>query len=260
MTGVPERGTTSGEVGQHSRTVHPSATDVRIRPPDPAELGATAALLGLAMADNPLHVAAYGDDETTRARRHTHLMRGVVGRRRGEIVLAAFHDFDVVGAVAVTPTPGCRPRPLEVLRLVPGLARTGPGSLARVLVWQRAWSAHHPGPPHLHVGPLAVHPAWRGRGLGGELLLRALAEGSRRHPGLPAYLETDREANVGFYRRLGFVLVDDGPVLGLPNWFMERATGDHSAAQDFTAQDFTASKDSETVAGREGVRSWSGCS
>lgn len=37
-----------------------------------------------------------------------------------------------------------------------------------------------------------------------------------------AYLETDKRENVPFYEKHGFKVVHDGPVLGLPNWYMSR--------------------------------------
>lgn len=195
---------------------------VRIRAPRREEAGSAAELLGLAMADNPNHVAAYRGDKSVRASRHAVLMRAVLGRRRGEVQFGAFHGDDIVGFVAATPTPGCRPSPGEVARLLPSLTRLGPASLARVLAWQRAWDRHHPTSPHLHVGPLAVHPGWRGQGLGRELLHQVVLSPGRDESALPAYLETDREENVGFYRAAGFAVLSEGAVLGRPNWFMGR--------------------------------------
>jgi hypothetical protein len=43
--------------------------------------------------------------------------------------------------------------------------------------------------------------------------------------GAVAYLETDRQANVHFYEKFGFVVVAEANVLGVPNWFMSRPGG-----------------------------------
>lgn len=40
--------------------------------------------------------------------------------------------------------------------------------------------------------------------------------------GTAAYLETDKEENVGFYERYGFVVTGRDFVLGQPNWYMAR--------------------------------------
>jgi hypothetical protein len=49
-----------------------------------------------------------------------------------------------------------------------------------------------------------------------------------------SYLETDKFDNVGFYEKFGFRVVEEGAVLGIPNWFMCRAparTGSESIAR-----------------------------
>ena len=195
---------------------------VLIRQPGREELGDVAGLLGMAMADNPNHVAAYRGDQSVRSSKHALLMRAVLGRRPGEVHLGAFHGRAVVGFVAATPSPGCQPSPVEMARMLPSLVPLGPVSLARVLAWQREWGRHHPAAAHLHIGPLAVHPAWRGRGVGRRLLNKVITSHDPTASDLPAYLETDREVNVDFYRAAGFTLTSEGAVLGQPNWFMER--------------------------------------
>lgn len=198
--------------------------ELLIRQPEPDELDAVAELLGVAMAENPNHVAVYRGDASVRASRHALLMRSVLGRRPGEMHLGAFCGREVVGFVAAVPSPGCQMQWAEKARMLPSLMRLGPASLVRMLLWQHMWQRHHPTVAHLHIGPLAVHHDWRGRGLGRELLDAVLAShgsdvGRRR-----AYLETDREVNVGFYRADGFTVVSEGDVLGQANWFMERCS------------------------------------
>jgi hypothetical protein len=43
--------------------------------------------------------------------------------------------------------------------------------------------------------------------------------------GVVAYLETDQRANVHFYQKLGFTVVAEADVMGVPNWFMSRPGG-----------------------------------
>ena len=40
--------------------------------------------------------------------------------------------------------------------------------------------------------------------------------------GACGYLETDRPENVSFYRRFGFEIIEEVPVLGVLNYFMWR--------------------------------------
>ena len=80
---------------------------------------------------------------------------------------------------------------------------------------------YHPTEPHWYLPMIGVDPAHQAGGYGSALLQHALARCDRE--GMPAYLETNREANVPFYHRFGFDLVrrvalDDGP----PLWLMWR--------------------------------------
>jgi hypothetical protein len=39
---------------------------------------------------------------------------------------------------------------------------------------------------------------------------------------MPLYLETDKFENVAFYQKVGFTVIEEAAVLGIPNWFMSR--------------------------------------
>jgi ribosomal protein S18 acetylase RimI-like enzyme len=77
--------------------------------------------------------------------------------------------------------------------------------------------------PHYYLFTLGVSPGAQGRGVGGLLLgdmLRRVDE-----EGMPAYLETQKERNVGLYRKYGFEVAAQAafPKLeGLSNWGMFR--------------------------------------
>ena len=36
------------------------------------------------------------------------------------------------------------------------------------------------------------------------------------------YIETDRDVNVPFYESFGFKVIDEGPILNVPNWYLWR--------------------------------------
>ena len=104
-----------------------------------------------------------------------------------------------------------------------GGARGRPSALPRVGRWLSDWERRDPDAPHSHYGPFGVEPALQGRGIGSLVL----GEYTRRldADGLDAYLETDKPENVALYSRFGFEVIDEGGLLGTPNWFMWRQAG-----------------------------------
>jgi ribosomal protein S18 acetylase RimI-like enzyme len=79
---------------------------------------------------------------------------------------------------------------------------------------------HLPTEPHWVLDHLAVAPEHRGEGLGTALV--ELGVGFAQREGVPAFLETARPGNVGYYERLGFRVVADehAPGGGPRLWFM----------------------------------------
>jgi ribosomal protein S18 acetylase RimI-like enzyme len=79
---------------------------------------------------------------------------------------------------------------------------------------------HLPTEPHWFLDHLAVAPEQRGEGLGTALV--ELGVGFARRDEAPAFLETARPGNVGYYERLGFRVVADehAPGGGPRLWFM----------------------------------------
>jgi GNAT superfamily N-acetyltransferase len=181
-----------------------------------------AALLSRGMRDNPLHVAAFGDDPAQReralARFFAPALRGL--HERGTI-LGCFGDGALLGVCGMAPPGGCQPGAIGKLRVVPGLI--GPDGLQvplRVLSWVHAWARRDPREAHWHLGPVAVDAHLQGKGIGSALLAAFCSR--MDEIGALAYLETDKRENVRFYGRAGFELTDQADVLGLPNWFMTR--------------------------------------
>ena len=87
---------------------------------------------------------------------------------------------------------------------------------------QAARKANMKGRSFVYLQVLGVASEFQGQGLGGKLL-GALIEKSEQG-GVPLYLETATEKNVGMYERLGFTVVNQItlPVLDLPMWEMVR--------------------------------------
>ncbi len=76
--------------------------------------------------------------------------------------------------------------------------------------------------PHWYLLLLAVDRPHRRKGLGGRLMGPILEEAAAG--GTPCYLETEREENLGFYRRHGFEVVEEGrePTYGVRTWGLRR--------------------------------------
>jgi GNAT superfamily N-acetyltransferase len=80
----------------------------------------------------------------------------------------------------------------------------------------------HPAEPHWYLEGLGTHPDWQRRGIASAVLAPVLDLCDA--DGLPAYLETQKESNVPFYRRHGFEVIGTKQLSnGAPNlWLMWR--------------------------------------
>lgn len=196
---------------------------VGVRELAPAELTDAAAVLGRGMRDNPLHLRAFGEDAAAREAGLTALFDAVLARHHAErgVVLGAFLSTQLVGVCAMVQPGRCQPSLRTALALLPALAGHGGAPLMlRMAKWTTQWSRRDPETDHWHLGPVGVERHLQRRGVGTALL----SDCCRRLDAMSssAYLETDKPGNVAFYERFGFQVVGDGPVLGVPNWFMVR--------------------------------------
>ena len=176
------------------------------------------------MRDNPLHLAAFGEDPERRRRQLGRFFRGFFRVMSSQMPIGA-HDGGgaLVGVTGIAPPGTCQPGFVDELRLLPTMLGLGPRASARLLRWIGAWAKHDPVEPHSHLGPLAVDAHLQGRGIGTRILVEY---GDRLdRAGELGYLETDKPENVRLYERHGFRVIVDEPVLGVTNWFMRREPG-----------------------------------
>jgi GNAT superfamily N-acetyltransferase len=106
----------------------------------------------------------------------------------------------------------------ETLALLPGIGIGGARRGSRI---ERLMEEHHPRQPHWYLEVLSIAPEHQRQGHGATLLAPVLERCDR--DGAPAYLETNRESNLPYYRRFGFepteeISLPDGP----PVWLMWR--------------------------------------
>ncbi len=96
-----------------------------------------------------------------------------------------------------------RARPGEVMRMaLPMLRAVGASRLRGRLEALSNMERHHPKDPHWYLEVLGADPARRGQGIGSSLLAPMLDRCDTE--GVPAYLESSKEANLAFYHRHGF--------------------------------------------------------
>ena len=186
----------------------------------PGDVDAAVGVLARGMRDNPLHVAAYGEDPERRLHCHGRLMRALLGLATAMEPICAVRDGVLVGFAGQAPAGTCQPSGGQRLRMVPPIVSLGPRTAVQVGKWLAAWSARDPDEPHVHLGPVAVDAHLQRQGLGSLLM----AEHSRRldSAGQVGYLETDKAENVSFYERFGYETLGGQEVIGVPNWFMRR--------------------------------------
>ncbi len=200
----------------------PQAEPIAIAPLPPSDLPAAIHLLARAFRDNPLNRSvARRRGAAARLRANEHGMRAhlpvALGHGR---LLGAQYAGALAGVLVAAPPWGYPfPRPSAGARLRCLLGQ-GLGIASRWAEVYAALDRHHPRDELWYLGTLGVDPDCWGRGVGGALLARWLAEVDRDL--LPAWLETDREANVGFYERAGFAVEQRIEVLGVAVWLMRR--------------------------------------
>jgi len=179
-------------------------------------------LLARAFRDNPLNLAVLaGRDGDARVRANAAGMRATLASALVHGHVLAARSGGRPRAVLIAAPPAGWPLPLPPLHLRL-LTLAGQG-LAAARRWREvfhALAAEHPTASHAYLCTLGVAPEHQRRGAGRALLEAWLAELDR--DGARAYLETDRAENVPFYRRAGFRVVGETPVLGVRVWRMER--------------------------------------
>ena len=182
---------------------------------DSSELGV---VLGRAFADDPVFQWTY--PQSDRARRLAKMFVPMVrlSLRHGATVLT---DDGLRGAAIWHRSERRNLGP--VANIVIGIAMITRGArMRRGLTVLRALERRHPKEPHRYLEVLGTDPAHQGHGVGSALIRHVLDDPA--NAGDAAYLETETEANVSFYRRHGFEVVEefDVPGGGPHFWLMWR--------------------------------------
>ncbi|MDQ3849245.1 MAG: GNAT family N-acetyltransferase [Actinomycetota bacterium] len=192
-------------------------TPLRVRPARAEDFAPLAAMLARAFYDDPVTAWFYPDD----ARRLRHVRR-FFGIRLRQLApqRQIYTTPDHVGAALWTVPGRWREDLRQTVMLLPMLPVLLPHFL-RSSRAMREVERRHPVEPHYYLSVLGTEPDRQGGGVGSALLAPVLERCDA--DGVPAYLESSKESNVGFYARHGFDVTER---LQLPNgpplWLMWR--------------------------------------
>jgi ribosomal protein S18 acetylase RimI-like enzyme len=91
----------------------------------------------------------------------------------------------------------------------------------RIAFWHREWALRDPVKQHWHLGPIGVLPSHRGLGIGTTLMKIFCKEVDSCLAN--AFLETDFDENVLFYKKFGFKVVSKSNIFDVESRYMVRA-------------------------------------
>ncbi len=191
----------------------------RIRALRGDDVPAVAAAQARAFYDDPLQVWAL-PDESTRLQILERLFEMMI--RVVSVPLRESYTDDSRSVAALWAPPGHWVVDAEAAAALEPMALV----VGDRLPWlRRSWeaiTAVHPEPPHFYLSGLGTDPPRQGEGLGSAALAPVLTKCDAE--GIPAYLESTKQRNVGFYEQHGFAVTGtivvplDGPTL----WTMWR--------------------------------------
>lgn len=179
--------------------------------------------LSRAFFDDPVTVWMLPDEKVRAARlplvfatltRYHHLAGGGVQIARGDAG---------IGAAALWDPPGrWRESRLAEWAMIPSMLRVFGFDSARVRKLQEIMRLVHPEEPHWYLAAIGSDPEVRGTGFGHALMRSGLERADREHA--PAYLESSKAENIGYYERFGFeVIAEIAPPGGPSLWPMWRS-------------------------------------
>lgn len=197
-------------------------TELDVRPARRDEIAALARTLADAFQDDPVMEWMLPDSR----RRAKGLARLFAAQTRyqhfasGGVDIAVDPAGAIAGAALWDPPGRWKTPSLTELRMLPQMVRVFGSRMRAGKQLVELMTAAHPEEPHWYLATIGTDPRQRGGGYGRALLNERLAVCDRE--GIPAYLESSKQANLGYYERFGFevtgtITVPDGPDLW-PMW------------------------------------------
>jgi ribosomal protein S18 acetylase RimI-like enzyme len=185
----------------------------------PADLPAVATTLARAFHDDPVFEVLFGAPiPEARARRLFRTLGTITLRKPSGLVQRTSDDE---GATMWAP-PGAWETPAtEILRSAPNMVRSFGRRTINALKVLSVLETHHPKEHHWYLEFIGTDPAHQGKGVGSALLQPMVDRFDEE--GVPAYLESSKEANLAFYGRFGFEVTERITLPGgVHEWLMWR--------------------------------------
>lgn len=180
-----------------------------------SDIQESAKVLSLAMLNNPLHLALFQGNSENERLEIEKMFYELLTKLPG-IVFLAKERQKIVGVMRMKSCVG-----REVVDDSKEFKDENSISW-RKSVWQKEWASHDPLEQHWHLGPIGVLPSHRGKGIGSRLMQRFCKEVDACSA--KAYLETDLDENVRFYRKFGFEIISTSIIFHVENRYMERVS------------------------------------
>lgn len=175
----------------------------------------SAKVLSLSMLNNPLHLAVFqGNGENERL--EIEKMFFELFTKLPGIVFLAKENQKIVGVMRMKSCVGS-----EVLD-ESNRVKDEKDSSWRKSIWHKEWATYDPLEQHWHLGPIGVLPSHQGMGIGTRLMQRFCKEVDACSA--KAYLETDSDENVRFYKKFGFEIISKSIIFNVENRYMARVS------------------------------------
>jgi len=175
----------------------------------------SARVLSVAMLNNPLHDAVFqGQGEKDRL--EIEKMFNDLFLQLPGIVFLAKEKQNIIGAMRMKSCQGSKATE------DPKESKEENDLGWRKSVWHTEWARRDPMEQHWHLGPIGVLPSHQGSGIGSLLMDRFCREVDACSA--KAYLETEGDKNVRFYKKFGFEIISKSIIFNVENRYMERVS------------------------------------
>jgi GNAT superfamily N-acetyltransferase len=210
--------------------------DIVIRKLTNGDIHATAEVLANAFADNRAYVWMHPRAAKRASDLRAFFERNLRWHLPLDLTWVATRGSRVVGTSTLEPPGGVRSEVREAIAhwLVPTVRDQGLRTFLRTAAASREFGERYraliEGTRYYHLHAVAVAPDFQGNGVGSRLVAATLQECEQllARDSAPVVLSTQRERNLRFYQRAGFVLKEDHQMgvgwgsRGFRTWFMVR--------------------------------------